>query len=183
MYRFNQQLAKYVIGCVATEDLPQIALTGLQEGLESESLIILGGMGSHNYLYEIETYFSKALVELNISLPNKREAALLVSYYYVSDISNGTIEPITGVGLIIQCLNSYDFFSESKNFVLDSVGFNSIYGLYYEYEDLKNPLVEKPNGRTEQEIREDLTKQIMSELAIWRTYLIKHELNTLPKSQ
>jgi len=41
---FRQQISKYVTGNLTTEQLPDIAVTGLEEGLDTPSLCILAGL-------------------------------------------------------------------------------------------------------------------------------------------
>src|SRR5690606_23734380 len=122
-----------------TSDLPKLGLAGLQQGLDSESLVILAGLSDKDNSFEIKQYFDKTLEELQINLPDKRTAAIELAVFYAQEIVDKRMDPIDGTWKIINyCLRSYDFYGETKNYVMDSIGFENAYGLYYTYDDLKD---------------------------------------------
>ena len=55
---FKELLADYYLGNRLTSQLPEIALKGIQEGIESESLVILAGMNRNDNQHEIAHYFT-----------------------------------------------------------------------------------------------------------------------------
>ena len=73
---FRQQIAKYVTGNLTTDQLPDIGVTGLEEGLDIPSLCILAGLSKNESPFQIDHYFKLTLEELNIKLPDKRQAAI-----------------------------------------------------------------------------------------------------------
>lgn len=166
---FQQHIANFVTGNLTTLQLPQIGLAGLEQGLESESLTILAGMSDNDNPFELEDYFNKALTELGIKLPEKRQAAIELALYYADQIIDSKVDPVDGVNKIIRkALDSHDFFHESKEFAMDSIGFAKIYGLYWTFDDLRN--ADKPwsDEKTNEELMEDVKKEIIDEIKLWR---------------
>ena len=69
MMNFRQQIAKYVTGNLTTEQLPDIGVTGLEEGLDTPSLCILAGLSNNESPFQIDHYFKLTLEELNKRRP------------------------------------------------------------------------------------------------------------------
>lgn len=82
------------------EELPGIAVTALQAGFESESLVILAGErpGPRRDLADL---FTKALAENNVVIPDRSEAVLLVARYYAQQIVDSSIKPYSGLEGIV----------------------------------------------------------------------------------
>ena len=165
---FNQQIAKYVSGNLTTSQLPEIGLLGLQEGLSTDSLIILAGMSENDNPFEIQEYFDKTLIELNIELPKRRQAAISYAIGLIEEIESGELEIIKGVYEIKNnAIDSYDFFGESDKYCYDSIGFEKIYGLfddYFEIEECGHKWNKKKIGKMTEEIK----TEIHSELIKWK---------------
>ncbi len=140
---FKQLLAKYVIGNITTEQLPELAVVVLEDGLQSPSLCILAGLSKDESPSLIEHYFKLTLEELNIVLPNKREAAIEYALTIVDEILAGEKEIISGSReLVYKAIDAYDFYSESKQYSYDSIGFDKAYGLFDTFEELS--IADKP---------------------------------------
>lgn len=86
---FRQQIAKYVTGNLTTDQLPDIGVKGLEEGLDTPSLCILAGLDKHESPFQIEHYFKMTLDELKIVLPDKRQAAIEYAFAIVDEILEG----------------------------------------------------------------------------------------------
>jgi hypothetical protein len=166
---FNQYIADYVAGNLTTSQLPKIALAGLEQGMDSDSLIILAGMSDNDNPFEIEEYFKKALTELEIKFPDKRKAALELAKYYADEIIAGKVDPVDGVNKIIySALNSYDFLNESKEYAMDSIHFQTIYGLYWTYDDLSETDHPWSKEKTNNELMKEVKYDIIKEVKVWR---------------
>lgn len=88
---FNELLADYYLGNKTIGQLPEIALIGIQEGIESESLLILAGMNSNDNQHELAHYFEQAEFELNIErYPPLTYTNILLLHYLTEIISNPT---------------------------------------------------------------------------------------------
>jgi hypothetical protein len=165
---FKQQIAKYVTGHITTSQLPELAIMGIEDGYESESLFILAGMSNGDNGFEIQEYFKKTLAELNLELPDKRNAALQYITGIVQDILNGKKDLIEGLTEIkSNALDSYDFFSETKKYVYDSIGFETIYGLYDTYDDLLNPLCKWDFKKSIETRKSETRTELIVELKKW----------------
>jgi len=159
---FNTHLAKYVNQNYSISQLPEIAIFGLEENLNSESLEILAGMNESDNSFEILQYFEKTLIELKYTLPSKRKAALIYSDAILDEITSGTKNIIEGINEIKNdTLGNYDFYSESVKFVYDSIGFEKIYGLYVDYYD----------NIDKEKIKNQIIVELGPELIKWKSRL------------
>ena len=104
-------------GNATTSQLPDIAIIGLEEGLDSPSLQILAGLNKNENPFQVDDYFRRTLQELNIKLPDKRQAAIEFGIVIAEQIIAGKIDLIIGTKQIIdKAINVYDFFSETKSY-------------------------------------------------------------------
>lgn len=166
---FNQHIANYVTSNYTTSDLPKIGIAGLQLGLESVSLAILAGMSEKDNAFELEYYFKIALDDLNFELPEIRQAAIELALFYTDEILARRIDPVDGVNKIIcKCLESYNFFDESKEYGMDSIDFETIYVLYWTYNDLIEANHSWDLTKTNDELIQETKENIIDELKIWK---------------
>jgi hypothetical protein len=156
-----------VTGCASTSQLSDIAMIGLQEGLDSPSLRILAGLNRNENPFQVEDYFSRTLQELNIKLPNKRQAAIEFGVAIAEETIAGKIDLIIGTKQIIDIIHTYDFFSESKNYCYDSIGFENVYGVYYNYDDLINADHAWQADKTNEELVTEVKVELLEELKKW----------------
>lgn len=176
---FDQLIAKYVTGNWTTSDLPKLGVAGLQQGLDSESLVILAGLSEKDNSFEIKQYFDKTLEELQVDLPDKRTAAIELAIYYAQKIVEERIDPIEGTWNIINdCLGSYDFFAETKHYVMDSIGFEKAYGLYDTYDELRHADHSWSKTKTNDQLKEEVKLELIEELKNWIEKIKKTRYNT-----
>jgi len=169
---FKQHIAKYVTGHLTTSQLPELAILGIEEGYESESLLILAGMSKRDNGFEVQEYFKNTLVELNLELPDRRNAALEYATGIAQDILNEKRDLFEGLKEIKSgALDSYDFFSETKRYVYDSIGFETVYGLYDTYDDLLNPLCKWDSKKSIETLKIETRTELMGELKKWNEKL------------
>jgi len=159
---------------LTTIQLPEIGLLGLQEGLDSESLIILAGLNKNDNPFVIQKYFDKTIEELNIELPEKRQAALIYAIGLIEEIEKGKLEIIKGVyELKNNAIDSYDFFGESDKYCYDSIGLEKFFGLfddYFEIEECGDLWNEKKKGKLTKEVKSEL----ITELFKWKDKIEKN---------
>jgi hypothetical protein len=149
--------------------LPEIAMIGLQEGIDTPSLLILAGLNENEYSSIIEEYFRKTLTELNIILPDKRQAALEYALAVTDEIIEGKKEIIKGTQEIISnAIYSYDFYSETKEFCYDSIGFEHIYELFDTYDELLNADRPWKRNKTNEELMNEVKEELLIELKKWK---------------
>ena len=140
---FQQKLADFVLGNRSTSQHPDIALTGLDEQLESESLFILAGMNERDNSFELEQYFRQMLSELQIELPTKMEAANVLLNYFMTQMVE---EPTRAFELMTKIENRIYYaieWSESnsqntKKYVGQELGLEHLYTWYRELQDFKD---------------------------------------------
>jgi len=171
---FRHLLAKYRIDKLRTMQLPELALQGLMEGMESESLVILAGMSKYDSAFEIQEYFEKSLIELKIDLPDKRQAAIIFALGLIEEIENGELDIIKGIYKIKNtAIDSYDFIDESDKFCYDSIGFEIIYGLFDEYFEIKE-CGDKWNEEKKEKLSEKIKSDLLTELLKWKEIMDRH---------
>ena len=140
----------------------------IEEGLDSPSLLILAGLSKNESLYEIEHYFKRTIEELKIELPDKRKASIELASAIIDEIHAGEKDLIEGLREIRnQVLDSYDFYTESKNYCYDSIGFEKIYGLYDSFEDLSNADYSWQLHKSNKQLMAELKEELLTELKIW----------------
>jgi hypothetical protein len=81
-----------VLGLIGPEDLPGTADAALDSGLDSPALIALAGADTS----EAYALFDRALDELKVSKPSRREAIIRLAHDAAAEIVGGTIAPYTG---------------------------------------------------------------------------------------
>ncbi|MFD2147444.1 hypothetical protein [Mucilaginibacter antarcticus] len=163
---FKELLAKYVSGNLSTLQLPLVAQTGLTEGLESESLIILAGLDNNENGFVVNQYFRRSIDELNIELPDKRTAALQYAFGIAKDIIERKREVIEAFPeMCYKAILSYHFEEETINYVYDSIFFERLYGLYHEYDDLL--AVHVPGDAIYEKETNEIKNLMLTELIKW----------------
>lgn len=139
---FYQKLADFVLGNRATGQLPDIALTGMYEQYNSESLLILAGMTDKDNAFELEQYFNKMLQELKINLPSKLIAAyILLDYYLKLMVSEpeDAFRIMTKINNIYRSNNWIESNPElSNNYVGEELGLQNVYTWYRELQDFED---------------------------------------------
>jgi hypothetical protein len=170
---FKQQIAKYVSGNMTTSQLPDIGIAGLNEGLDSPSLCILAGLSENENPFQIDHYFKLALKELNINLPDRRQAAIEYAIALADEIIKGKKDPIDGTREIrYKAIECYDFFSESKQYCYDSIGFEKVYGLFVTLDELSNADRPWQNDKTNEQLMQETKIELLEELKRWRDKLM-----------
>jgi len=84
-----------VLGLIGPEWLPDIAGKAMEEGADSESLRLLAGFPKP-YTDEVTLIFKKALVEIGMSQPSRRDAVLILVSEIAQQIVAGEILPYQG---------------------------------------------------------------------------------------
>jgi hypothetical protein len=164
----KQIIAKYVTGSLPTEQIPQIGITALKEGFETPTLWILAGLDKNEDSYVMERYLKLALQELNITMPNKRHAALEYACAIADEIIDDQKDLITGVEeLRNKAIDSFDFWSENINYVYDSISFEKVYGLYVDYDDLWDTHLPNIPFKSNNELMAETKVQLLEELKKW----------------
>lgn len=166
---FRQQIAKYVTGNLTTDQLPDIWVSGLEEGLDTPSLCILAGLSKNDSPFQIDHYFKLTLKELKIQLPDKRQAAIEYALAIVDEILEGKKVVISGIREIrYKAIDSYDFFSESKQYCYDSIRFEKAYGLFDTFDELSNADRPWQTEKTNEQLMTETRTELFEELKRWK---------------
>jgi len=121
-------LSKYVLGRLAGEKIPEIALTLLENGYENDEILELIGMHKPT-LQDGEKIFLKGLAKLSIQLPDVSGATYCLARQIAQMIIDGEITPYEGARKIWWDLaNVENADRRLKSFI----------GLASEYEDSQN---------------------------------------------
>jgi len=137
---FQQKLADFVLSNRTTSQHPDIALTGVNQQLDSESMIILAGMNQQDNSFELQQYFEQMLTELQIDLPSKIEAArILIDYYLKIMIS----EPEEAFKLMTTIQNDIDHSFDwpqqnTTKYLGEELGIQHLYTWYRELQDFED---------------------------------------------
>lgn len=156
-------------GNLTTDQLPDIGVTGIEEGLDTPSLWILAGLSKNASPFQIDHYFKLTLEELNINLPNKRQAAIEYAMAIVDEILDGRKDVIIGTREIRhKAIDSYDFFSESKQYCYDSIGFETAYGLFDTFDEISNAGRPWHTEKTNEQLISETKTKLVEELKMWK---------------
>lgn len=168
VFKFRQEILNFILGNNTISDLPRIGLIGLNEGLESESLIILAGLSEKDNTFEIEKYYKNTISELSIELPDKIHASIELAQFFADLVIDRKLDPILGVNKMIRkCFDHCDF-GESKKYAMDNIGFEAVYGLYWSFDDLKNADRPWDKNKSNSQLMIEIKEEIISELIKWR---------------
>lgn len=140
---FKEKLSEFVLGNRTISQTPDMALTAINEGIESESINILAGMSNRDSPFELQQYFDHALTEIEILLPTKLEAAeTLLRHYLKKLISN----PRDAFSILIEIDNNVYKTTKwrdinpslSANYVGEELGLQNLYIWYRELSDFND---------------------------------------------
>src|SRR5436305_6922279 len=87
--------AEYLLDAVGTDALASAATEALLDGIDAPSLRRLAGMTGADS-DEVQAVFGDAFRELEIEIPTRREAAMLVAAEMAFRITERTISPYDG---------------------------------------------------------------------------------------
>ncbi|TMI62598.1 MAG: hypothetical protein E6H07_14385 [Bacteroidetes bacterium] len=106
---FHQKLSAYTLSFLTDKDLPDIAMTGLEEGYDSESLRILAGHNVTDNSFVLRDYFRTALKELGLRLKERREALINVVAFYAKSIIDKKTDTYPELEKLNEIINKTEF--------------------------------------------------------------------------
>jgi hypothetical protein len=165
---FKQLIAKYITGNILPNKMPEFAYSGMKEGYDSPSLYILAGLEDIEDSYETDKYFKLALDELGLAIPDRRQAALQYASALAEQLINNKTDVYSGVKAIIDtAIGKYDFNSENKQHVYDSIFFDEVYGLYDTCDDLLDAKVDWIKDKSNEQLVVEVKKELFEALKVW----------------
>jgi hypothetical protein len=93
--RMQLAVAKWVLGLLPSNELPDFATQALESGLDTPALRQLAGELQPT-MRDARPIFKKALAQLGITLPSRPDAGLIIARHYAKEISDGTLSPYEG---------------------------------------------------------------------------------------
>ncbi len=140
----KQFFVKYYLEQAHSEDFIDWAIACFEDRLDSKNLRILSAMDKSAYKYEVEERFRRALTELDIVFPNRKETLENHVKDLANLIVNEELTPVEGCHRIYNTMVFLDYPKELYRWVyLDE-------GLEPEtYETLYDPFSSKPSGTIE----------------------------------
>lgn len=140
---FIEKIANYCLGHFKRNHFPDIAMTALKEGIESESLYILAGMNDRDDTIELQQYFDSSLDELGITLPDKYTSARLLLSHYLNEIITRPEKAYKTMSIIDnQITEQIDWKKElgltDKKYVGEELGLEKVYTWYRELQDFED---------------------------------------------
>ncbi len=85
-----------LLGLIDVAGLSSAALAALEDDLDVPSLVALAGLSKNADEQEARSLFDRALGELNMTAPSRRDAVLCLSEQFAHRIVRGTIAPYEG---------------------------------------------------------------------------------------
>ncbi len=165
---FVEKVAAYSLGLFDPKDLPDMAITAMEEGYESESLHILAGMNASDNPFELHDYFQKALSALGLIQPIGKEALVFTVNSHVKEIVNLQKKPYDEFKNIIRIVRASTFY-------YDDIMLLDCYGLYIAIDELDADWFSDSSGKTMAAYSHELEASLVSNVKIWQSqfdYLI-----------
>jgi len=91
--------AKAALGQFESRELPVAAAAALERGFDSPALRVLAGLTGDD-LVEVPEYLDRALAELDVEIPERRDAVLHLARAVATEIVDGTLAPSDGAARI-----------------------------------------------------------------------------------
>jgi len=162
---FLQKLSAYSLGFITDKDLPDVAMTGLEEGYDSESLRILAGHNTTDNSFVLNDYFRRALKELRLALNDDRKEALInVVAFYAKNIVDKKADAYLEFEKLNEIINKTEFHCEDLGLMSCYVDYISI------WEEKTNGLdFHTADGITKEKYIEKTEESIRKHLQEWLT--------------
>lgn len=175
---FEEYIAKLNLGELSVSEFPAIAWKLIEEGTESESLIILAGMHHLDNKFEIHYYLNCAIDELEIMSPQSLDAAFILANAYVNKVKSGELNVIEAISLIVnQCWDNCNDQIESKKYLYDGVNFEEIIGPWYEYSEIDEYTQWiKYSRKTLDQVKCEIENELNDALVKWQEKFLNAEL-------
>lgn len=159
---FYQKISAYSLSLLSDKDLPGIAVSGLEEGFDSESLRILAGYGSNENPFKLAGYFSRSLKEIGFNIPTRVNALISIIRYYVDEIIKGKVDSYEGFQAIENIVRSTSFDFEDIKLQDCYVNYISIWEVSSDGLQLH-----EGSGLTKEEYINNEKRELVSNLRSW----------------
>ncbi len=164
---FKERLAVQVVKNVSAQQLIKAAENALVEGWDSPSLRMLAGINEQDCdEWTVLRLLNNSLAELGITLPSKDDAVWILLCHHISQIANGTVSPLEGMQAVEKY--SFDFYEMTKEYVGDSHDIHEMYGMFWNYEDIREcPDEVSVNGKFGEDAVDELDRFMVEKAREW----------------
>lgn len=174
----EESIAKFNLGEVSLSQFPAIAMNQLENGIESESLIILAGMSEKDNPFEIKEYLNKVIDELHVNVYESNDAAFVLANFYVQEYKSGMTNINEAISKIKNdCWENSNVEIESTKYIYDSIQFGKVIGTWYEYNEIdKHTDWVKRSKKSVSQVKSEMEEELISDLLLWESEFLKNKL-------
>lgn len=176
-------MAKFKLGGLSLSQFPEIALKLLENGIESESLIILAGMSKQDNSFEIKEYLDRTIDELGVDIYEFNEAAFILANYYLKEFKNGNLNVGEAIVKIHgECWGNIFVEIVSEKYIYDSIKFGKIIALWFDYDEV-DEYVDwvKRSKKSLNQIKTKMEEDLGSNLLLWEDEFLKSKIAEIKK--
>ncbi len=174
----EESVAKFNLGYLSMSQFPKIAMQQLENGVESESLIILAGMSDEDNSFEIKEYLDCAIAELNIERYEGNDAAFVLANYYVQEFKSGNLS----IGDTVSRITNYCWYNNSVEIVsdkyrFDSIKFAGIIAVWYDYVEI-DEFTDwvKRSKKSLAQLKSEMELELKTDLLFWESEFLQNTL-------
>ena len=164
-----QKISAYTLGLLTDKDLPDIAMTGLEEGYDSESLRILAGHHPTDNAFQLFDYFKKSLSEIGLTQDNRKSSLINVIRHYAGEIINRQLDPYLGFDEINKIVRVTEF-------DYSDISLDDCYVDYISIWEVKSDGLQlhTGSGLTKEQFIDKSKKDLISHFKLWLTEMGGH---------
>ena len=160
--------ARYALGLLPSEAIPQVADDALKRGLYTDALGRLYDLRDP-VMSEAGPLFESALRELGVAVPSRDAAIFILLKHHTGSIIEGLVPPYDGLRQIMQEVY-YGGGAERKStkYAGDAYGIHCLVGAYWAYDDLRGrPDEVSFAGKYGEEGIARLDEEVVKQAAAW----------------
>ena len=176
-------IAKLNLGELSLSQFPEIAMKALEEGIESESLVILAGINDSENSFEIREYLDCVIKELGIISHQSLSAGFVLANAYVESFKIKEIDIIECIYRIKnECWDNCQNEIESNEYLYDGIKFDKIIGPWYEYNeiDVRTAWV-KESGKSVSQLKLEIKQDLENMILKWQSEYLNDKIKSLSR--
>jgi len=176
---FLERIAEYIIVGYDSKKLSEIALNGLEEGYETNTIITIAGFDDKTNPFIVDEYFNKMIEELQIDLLNENQAALYLIKSIVNKILCHNLDTYEGLNFIFDYILTFTNYRKlDKKFVYDSINLEEVYTLYTKIEEIiQEPTISWDNLKSNEVLINEIKDDIKKRFVKWQKNFNLHNIN------
>lgn len=141
-----------------------MAVTGLEEGLNSYTLRVLAGHNAGDNPFQLVDYFKAVLKELDLVQPGRKWALIDVIEFHAYKIAHEQSDPYSGFGLIDDILKKTEFY-------YDDIGLMECYSDYISIWEVESDGLQLHEGLglTKEQFINRAKDDLVKHISVWLT--------------